>query len=1171
MSEVKHGSESVVEKAAGPTAAIPAMAATAVRETSWATARSASPRMESMDPEDDLSISDDSFAMKTPPNASRRAAGLATSRGGARERLARKGSRQRQPMTIRSVLGDPKRRGRHRPPSPVVNRASIPDHGMVTPENATSEARLQALERQQAKDHVVFAEVISAVRSLQDVAEHQKAKHLQLVKDKDEYVGMGMRLRQEMYVIRDTLNENIKQVTAQAIPDGVKQLMQQGAGLAIGQAIEGKFSQLESLFVQLTGHVENLTNREGQVEQYLNEQSGVKTLEEQAVEGAFQHMDAKLSQVGEMVRRFETQGNPVTAMNIPFTVAMRDSMADIHKRMKAVDDLTPGCQALWDKANVATAAIESLSNASMTQHAKIKELERITASHNESLSVQSGLCGGGGGWSGYRPSSGACCSGAGGATPSPNPWTAGEPPAPSGTGAPSGSGDGDPLGVLRAVIGGNNHCHCIHVSELMDKVKALEVKSNSSSPARGDAPPPDFWAAAAGQQRPPNAPAATPHDAARAPAALPLALRGPLGAVGYKDRSPFDDKLTLQDDYRFNGSKGGLAWKGKVERYLIGKAPVLKELLEWVEKDEHAATNGVITFERLSAAVPRSKMTEDQLLTLDAAIWGFLSGALSGTAETIFKRAEMLRGFDAWRRIVRFLDHGSEIRLEQLRREVKTMHLKPIKDIESVEEGVADFENTLDEYVRAGGTPFKDIEKKSDLLAVLPASLRENLLWQASDKGDFYQFRDMILSQTAKVIMNRKRGHLNAVEHEEQGDDDEDQMQPVKNMAELIAAFNRMNGKGAEKGRWNERSSKAGGTGNPPGPPRPRKCPNCGETHPELKCPKPAVAPADRKCFFCNKKGHIGRNCPDKKTAPGGLRAIEDAQPEARPMFCLADEGDFQVVRRGKRPQPRGATIGDFIDKNVFAALAGDTSTNGSSSAAGSTGTARGSSPDIKVADLKGHKPGVIEVTEQELDALITERLMQSEILQRETERLPQTAPSGLEKPIKVSADSPAPAISMFLDEPDDLMGATTEEVTVSVAMDSGAVANAIHPDELPCDAQPEPNTTGRHFVGANNTRIEKYGTCTTSLEGEHGAVDCNWQLADVSRPLHSLSSIAGPIDGPGRQDVIFNNRICAVVPPGVVDEILKTVKPVAQYNRQGNLYVAKMKMRSFQRQGTQE
>ncbi len=156
----------------------------------------------------------------------------------------------------------------------------------------------------------------------------------------------------------------------------------------------------------------------------------------------------------------------------------------------------------------------------------------------------------------------------------------------------------------------------------------------------------------------------------------------------------------------------------------------------------------------------------------------------------------------------------------------------------------------------------------------------------------------------------------------------------------------------------------------------------------------------------------------------------------------------------------------------------------------------------------------------------------------------------------------------MILPEPDDFMGATTEEVTVSVAMDSGSAANAIHPAELPSDAQPKPNETGKHFAGVNNTRIEKFGTCCTTLEGDHGEVDCDWQLADVTRPLHSLSTIAGPPEGTGKQDVLFNNRVCVVVPPGIVDAILKKVKPVAQYNRQGNLYVAKMKMRSFGRQG---
>ena len=195
-------------------------------------------------------------------------------------------------------------------------------------------------------------------------------------------------------------------------------------------------------------------------------------------------------------------------------------------------------------------------------------------------------------------------------------------------------------------------------------------------------------------------------------------------------------------------------------------------------------------------------------------------------------------------------------------------------------------------------------------------------------------------------------------------------------------------------------------------------------------------------------------------------------------------------------------------------------------------------------------KPILTSVTEEELDALISERLMQSETLQC-TEQ-----------------EDKAEDISLFMDE-EEFVGATTEEVSISVAIDSGAVDNAVHPDELPCDAEPEANKSGRHFVGAKGERIEKYGTCTTMLEGDHGQVGCKWQLADVTRPLHSLSTIAGPPEGPGHQDVIFNNRLCAVVPPGVVDEILKKVKPVARYDRKGHLYAAEMKMRSFGRQGS--
>ncbi len=152
----------------------------------------------------------------------------------------------------------------------------------------------------------------------------------------------------------------------------------------------------------------------------------------------------------------------------------------------------------------------------------------------------------------------------------------------------------------------------------------------------------------------------------------------------------------------------------------------------------------------------------------------------------------------------------------------------------------------------------------------------------------------------------------------------------------------------------------------------------------------------------------------------------------------------------------------------------------------------------------------------------------------------------------------------------DNFIQSVAEKVKVKVAMDSGAVANVIHPKNLPSDATPEPNTTGKHFNGAGGDFIERFGTCMTELEGEHGSVGCDWDLADVSRALHSVSKVAGPYEGPGKQDIVFNNKRCVVVPPGVLDAIMKHVKAVAEYKREGNLYVAEMTMSSFQRQEPQ-
>ena len=74
--------------------------------------------------------------------------------------------------------------------------------------------------------------------------------------------------------------------------------------------------------------------------------------------------------------------------------------------------------------------------------------------------------------------------------------------------------------------------------------------------------------------------------------------------------------------------------------------------------------------------------------------------------------------------------------------------------------------------------------------------------------------------------------------------------------------------------------------------------------------------------------------------------------------------------------------------------------------------------------------------------------------------------------------------------------------------------------------------------------------------------------MADVTRSLNSVSQICGPQSGPGKADVLFNNRFGVVVPPGIVDEVFAKIKLLAEYPREGGLYVADVSLSGFTRQG---
>jgi len=240
---------------------------------------------------------------------------------------------------------------------------------------------------------------------------------------------------------------------------------------------------------------------------------------------------------------------------------------------------------------------------------------------------------------------------------------------------------------------------------------------------------------------------------------VPLDLRGPLLALGYKDKPLFDTKLTNQDDYRFNGVKGGLAYKKKLENYFISQAPVLRNILKWAEQEDLYTIDHAKCVEAVGTA-----LTHDQIYMINAGVWGFLAGGLSGAALEMFNRAEDLEGLDAWRIVTRYITNGRNIRRETLRQAVKNIQFKQMKTLEQVELGVAEFENVMEEYARAGGTRPTDHELKTDLLHILPSELSELLLVTAASEGtSFHAFRDLVTVQAGNILMSRQRAPIHSV------------------------------------------------------------------------------------------------------------------------------------------------------------------------------------------------------------------------------------------------------------------------------------------------------------------------------------------------------------------------------------------------------------------------
>ena len=406
--------------------------------------------------------------------------------------------------------------------------------------------------------------------------------------------------------------------------------------------------------------------------------------------------------------------------------------------------------------------------------------------------------------------------------------------------------------------------------------------------------------------------------------AVTLGALGPLGNVA--SGKLFSDSIALDSKYQFNGSKDqGPAWREKVRGYLISKSPFLHALLPWAE----AHDNRNISLDMVMNAVgPRAQRTDVELLNIQ--VWGFLRTCVNGTAETVHGAGEAMNGVEAWRRLVRHIDWGSAIHLDEMRTAVRHITLKSIKRLDDVAVGVLEFEKVLKRYSDAGGTLPPEAELKSDLLAILPTEMREHLLLRSTDEQiSFLQFKDFIVTQSARILVARGRSPMLAALDEARGGDDlgrdEGECDDITQdeLGELLAFAQR---NGFDRSRGRRPPNGGGGAGaaqrrapfkpNGPNAAKPR-CANCGKVgHTKDECRQPAVPMTERPCYNCGKKGHTARYCPTPKQPERRVAAVDNGDDASSHNFgCFvvshADANGWQRVLRS--PKPRPYTIGDAI------------------------------------------------------------------------------------------------------------------------------------------------------------------------------------------------------------------------------------------------------------------
>jgi hypothetical protein len=191
------------------------------------------------------------------------------------------------------------------------------------------------------------------------------------------------------------------------------------------------------------------------------------------------------------------------------------------------------------------------------------------------------------------------------------------------------------------------------------------------------------------------------------------------GSVISYDARLFGETTAKEPKYAYDGSRGGSTWRSDVWDYVVSRCPIAEPWVSWVERQG----SNEITEAKLTEVIMNGVlMTELNPFVFSHHLWGFSQHGLQGEARQVFKAERRQDGFNIWRVLTLEINSQTDCRRHGLRARVQNP--PRAGDNQGIKKAFVDWSELYNEYLDAGGVAMDFEEHRTQILKILPKTVR---------------------------------------------------------------------------------------------------------------------------------------------------------------------------------------------------------------------------------------------------------------------------------------------------------------------------------------------------------------------------------------------------------------------------------------------------------------